>query len=620
MSLVRPSVVQERVRHVAAVDIETDDPMLEGWGNGAIRGVGEILTVAIYCPEYGLDGYWSWEDLLSDEEALACLADENIIKVFHNGLYDMNWLAEWGHLEVNGRIDDTLTREMLIDAHQFSYTLDDCCIRRGLPGKNKADTIDAWWANHGGKGKAIKNLKHIPVEIVGKYNAQDSLATYQLYQAQQPLIDRDELNEVNQLECDQIPWVMKCRHNGIRIDRKARAALSDRLSEEYDELLGAFHQKYGKVNYKSYLDMEQLFLKLDIPVVRSESGRASFALETLEELSHPIGQEVLRLRTLEKAINTYVDGNFVDLAYKGRLYPELIPSKRDDGGAVTGRYACRNPNIQAVSARAEKFGKEMRSLFLPEEGQILCAFDYKQIEYRLFAHFAVGQAGKDIQARYWKEEPDMHQMVQEMMGWVTGDPERDKDLRHLTKCLDFGVLYGLGAKSFAKKFRNILLATHKGCQPDELPSLCQDLINEQREKIPFITPTIDAIKQVAQRRGYVKTLSGRRQRVQPDGKRLYALTNHLVQGSAADTVKKAIADSWKKGVWNVLTPHLMVHDELVFSAPQTREGYEACVELADTMTHVYALKVPLGVDTEIGPDWGHCNESNWKQFESTFSQ
>lgn len=120
--------------------------------------------------------------------------------------------------------------------------------------------------------------------------------------------------------------------------------------------------------------------------------------------------------------------------------------------------------------------------------------------------------------------------------------------------------------------------------------------------------------QVGQTRGYVKTLSGRRQRMPLDNG-AYKLINYLIQGSAADLLKKGIVDAWDKGVFKVLKLHAQVHDEIVFSIPKTREGYEACKTLYECMSHAYELKIPLGVDTEIGNDWGHCDMDTWKEFE-----
>ena len=83
-------------------------------------------------------------------------------------------------------------------------------------------------------------------------------------------------------------------------------------------------------------------------------------------------------------------------------------------------------------------------------------------------------------------------------------------------------------------------------------------------------------------------------------------------------MKKGLVDAWDAGVFNVLKLHAQVHDEVVFSIPQTKEGYEACVKLRECMKNAYPLRIPLGVDTEIGPDWGHCNMKNWEAFENEY--
>lgn len=603
---------------ICTVDVETDDPGLKTFGSGAIRNYGEILTVGVYCPSWGIDGWYTWDQFCEDEEALTLMADPSIPKVFHNALYDLNWLVLWGEIEVNN-VADTMTRETLLDAYALSYSLEACCNRRGVVGKNKGDTIDKWYAEHIGKGKAIEHLKDIPIEIVGKYNLQDCHATYDLYQAQQPLIDAQSLGFVEDIESRLHPWLLKTKKAGMRLDIKARRVLADKIEAQYEADRQAFIDKYGDVNTGSYIEMEKLFKKLGIPVTYSDTGRPSFTADLLNELDHPIGKEILALRGEEKLLNTYLDGQFVDLQYKGRLHPDLFPALRDEGGTVTGRFSSRNPNGQNISAREEKHGEEVRSLFIPEDGCLLGAFDYKQIEYRVFTHFACGPGAIEAQAAYWEmkkqgKELDYHQMGQELMGWVWPDKKKTKIFRHIMKNLGFGALYGLGPRSFAERFRDPIMVAHPDADRSNLYPVAKMLMDMYKEKVPFIDPSCKTIQKVATQRGYVKTVSGRRQRLPPDGK-TYKMVNYLVQGTAGDIMKKAIVDSWDAGVWEVLTPHMMVHDELVFSIPQSKEGYEACVKLKECMCNAYQLKVPLGVDTEIGPDWGHCNEENWEEFE-----
>ena len=126
---------------IATIDIETNDPCLKEWGPGACRHDGEILGVGIYCPDECIDEYFSPDN----PKVALILADPDITKVFHNGVYDLDWLINGYGLEVRGRIEDTMTRETLLDSYAFSYALDACCARRGVEGKNKGDTIDKWW-------------------------------------------------------------------------------------------------------------------------------------------------------------------------------------------------------------------------------------------------------------------------------------------------------------------------------------------------------------------------------------------------------------------------------------------------------------------------------------------
>lgn len=601
---------------IATVDVETNDPGLKMYGAGALRNYGCILTVAIYCPDWKIDGWYTWDQLCDDDEALVLLADPDVVKVFHNGVYDMNWLQLWGELEINN-IDDTMTRETLLDAYASSYSLDACCARRGVQGKNKGDTIDAWWAAQGNKTKAIEHLIDIPLDIVGKYNLQDCHATYDLWMAQEPLLHAQDLIRCNDIERGLYPWLMLTKKNGMRIDIKARQKLSDVLNDKLIALQEEFQNTYGNVNVGSYIEMERLWKKLGLPIQYSDSGRPSFTHDILADTDHPVAELILHIRGLEKLVNTFVDGNFVDLAYKGYLHPDLYPAKRDAGGTVTGRFSSSTPNCQNIPARGDKYGEEIRSLFVPEEGCLLGAFDYKQIEYRVFTHFAIGPGAEAAQKEYNIRDVDYHQMVQEMMGWVTGDKKADKEFRHVTKNLNFGSIYGLGPRSFADKFKGPLLNAHPDWPKDDVFGLAKKLMEEYFEKIPFVRPTCKKIQDVAEMRGYVKTVSGRRQRKPLDGK-IYKMINYLIQGSAGDIIKKAIVDAWEQGVWDVLIPHVMVHDELVFSIPKTREGYEACLKLRDCMVNAYKLKIPLGVDMEVGPDWGHCNEENWKQFAAQY--
>ena len=939
---------------VAAIDIETDDPHLKDWGPGACRHDGSILGVGVYCPDLRIDEYFATDVeqlrqvLATDNEQLRqVLANPDVVKVFHNGVYDLDWLINGYGLEVKGTCEDTMTRETLLDAYAFSYSLDACCQRRGVAGKNKGDTIDAWWAAHGGKGKAVEHLKDIPPDVVGRYCRQDCKATYDLYKAQQPLLEEQGLLNANDIECRLYPLLMQMKGNGFRIDTKQLLVLADEFDEEYEsgihELEDTYGFQRGTLSLNAASDLEKIWKKEGLPIEYTSTGKPSFAASVLEDCPHPVAEKIQHLKGLVKVQAFF--NSWIDISYKEHLHPCFYPAKRDVGGTVTGRWSSQNPNLQQVPARAEKHGKEIRSLFIPEPGCILGAFDYKQIEYRVFIHFAQGPGAEEARAEFHKHDVDYHQMVQEMMGWVTGDKDRDKEYRHVTKnlnftcispdsfiatrrgyirarnlhnddllvldsgkwrafigrkkqyrftlsngqqfcvttdhpfklfgkkigaselkvgdkwdvvpnthwgdiqtdvieytyhgrlkqhvvtvdedfayllgvwlgdgslhyqyktgepsalsfctppentrllkdviggkttttrnsdrwevwyytnkavaswvkqncgttdmkhvpdiiyrsprnvmisfltgfldsdgtvynnkpqllntnetlmrglarccamlgwptrwseedydsmgctgklyrlrlhrtpelmnelqgivrrwncnsfrcptdvtivkkeyigeqdtfcislppphwyeaecCINHNSIYCMGARSFAEKFKRPLLKAHPDADPDNLFPLADSLMKEYKHKIPFVEPTGRAIMNTGERRGYVRTLSGRRQRM-PLDKGSYKLVNYLIQGSAADLLKKGLVDAWEAGVFNVLKLHAQIHDEVVFSIPDTREGYVACVGLAECMRNAYPLKIPLGVDTEIGPDWGHCDMDNWEAFE-----
>lgn len=600
---------------VASVDIETDDPHLKQWGPGACRHDGEILGIGIYCPALGVDEYFE----PNDPRALEILADPDIVKVFHNGVYDLDWMENGYDIKIYGRCEDTMTRETLLDSYAFSYSLDACCLRRGVEGKNKGDTIDKWWTEHGGKGKAVEHLKDIPPHIVGKYCRQDCKATYDLYWAQQPLLEEQNLLNANDIECKLYPLLMNMKRNGIRVDMQKLLAFMDQVEEEYENGIAEMEQKYGfaegSLSLNSAKDIEKMWRAEHLPIEYTATGKPSFAAAVLEDSDHPLAEKIQHLRGLTKTLAFL--NSWVDYSIDGHIHPCFYPAKRDDAGTVTGRWSSGDPNLQQVPARAEKHGKEIRSLFIPEDGCILGAFDYKQIEYRVFIHFAQGEGADAAREEFHKHDVDYHQMVQTMMGWVTGDKDKDKEYRHITKNLNFGSIYCMGARSFATKFKRPLLKAHPDADPDNLVPLADSLMKQYKRKIPFVDPTCRLIIQTGERRGYVRTLSGRRQRMPLDGG-AYKLVNYLIQGSAADLLKKGLVDAWDKGVFKVLKLHAQIHDEIVFSIPKTKEGYKACCTLYDCMAHAYDLRIPIGVDTEIGPDWGHCDMDNWEAFENEY--
>ena len=76
----------------------------------------------------------------------------------------------------------------------------------------------------------------------------------------------------------------------------------------------------------------------------------------------------------------------------------------------------------------------------------------------------------------------------------------------------------------------------------------------------------------------------------------YKALNKLIQGSAADMIKKAMIDLHKEKI----TPLIQIHDELNISI----ENKEQSKKVIEIMEEAVKLKVPNKVDYEVGEHWG----------------
>jgi DNA polymerase I-like protein with 3'-5' exonuclease and polymerase domains len=207
-----------------------------------------------------------------------------------------------------------------------------------------------------------------------------------------------------------------------------------------------------------------------------------------------------------------------------------------------------------------------------------------------------------------RQGKDYHKVAQELLGW------EGEDGRKIVKTFNFGVLYGLGLNGFRTKFKFTFApaATAAGLSFDDYTA---KVLNDYYASMPFVKPSCEAIKAVARTRGFVRSIGGRMHHCPPDGG-LYKVVNYLVQGSAADILKLGIRKAWQAGVFDVLKAHLTVHDEVVFSIPQTKIGVEAAEELSRCMLTDLTLKVPIRIDKEIGPNWAECNVENWENLKA----
>ena len=648
------------MNRLIAMDVET-------YGNYLTDPDARILCCGAHGE--GIHKVFDFDDPNQVRECCDIVADPNIDIIWHNCLFDNGWFHDKYNIVPRGIIHDTMTRAALIDERQ-SMGLDDNCKRMGVKGKNKSETIEAWfedWQNTmKGCAKGLKKglitddnqvlntedgetyqLSDAELEclISGKwknsvwdnslmlwqeapefkqkmmeYNQQDCVATYELYFAQEKFMK--PVQHVYELECKLIPILLRMKKVGIRFDQKRAGELIEKVAAKEQEVEKKLFDVYGitgeMINSPKQLGVRMNEMGIESPV-RTKTGNQSWAEGALVRIHHPVTPLIFEYKNYHAILSKFLLGSLSKSVVNGRIHCTFLPMLREEGGTVTGRFSCRDPNLQQIPARnkghGEDFSQDMRSLFLPEEGMMLAAMDYSQIEAVLLAHFAQGQ-----QAEWFRDQmragADLHNIVMGMTG-ITYRP--------VVKTFNYGCIYGMGWQTAMEK-NYVLFEKLASGEGKDIESFTKEIYYNYHKKFPVVKDTMAWAQDVARTYGYVDTMGGRRlhkptpQYDPVTGKindYLYKMLNKLIQGTAADILKQALITADEAGIYDVLTLHLLVHDEQVNSVPFTKEGTEAAVELQHIMGNVYKeqLLVPIKAECELGPNWGYWSDRIYKDMQ-----
>lgn len=629
-----------------AVDVETFDPNLKLTGDGSCRQSDSpddddscVLCVGTFDGERAK----AYRPFTSEwQELVDILKNENVDKVFHNGIYDLAWLTCGYDIDVKGLCHDTMTRMVYIDEYA-DLDLDSCCKYFKVAGKNKADTIEAWYDGHKEQviqgalimGRKIKKTDSLWAhslflwnsfsefrDKMEEYNLQDCRATWYLYHAQEQRMQK--VYEPYMVDVRLTPLIIQMKKRGVLIDRAAMTKLTDDIRHDVDEKGRVLEDMYGvtldMIGSSKKLGERLNKMGIHSPVL-TKTGAESWGADAMARLTHnPVIPLIIEVKGYMKLLSTYMEGGMAEAVMSdGRIHCTFSPNKREDGGTVTGRFACSKPNLQQIPARdkhyGHSYGQAMRSIFIPEEGCMMSALDYSQIEYLLLGHFAQGP-----QAEWFREQAnagiDFHTVAMQ----ATGIPERS-----VVKTFNYGVIYGMGW--YTAMMKNYVLFEKLAAKEGKtIEQFTQDTYNNYHARLPVIRDTMKVVQNITKMQGYVMTIGGRYQhKPKPQwdpatGKVndfIYKMLNKLIQGSAADILKFALLDAWDAGVFDVLKMHLTVHDENVVSVPYNKEGAEANAELKRIMDMSFhdKLKVPMKAACELGPNWGYWDHDIWDDMQ-----
>lgn len=572
--------------------------------------------------------------------------------------YDLDYLAEAGikftprffrDIQVSGPLllqpeleprKDPETGDWFYVEKQVSMSLDAQARRLGLGGKNE-DELKAWAEAHGLDPKA--DMWRAPAGVVAKYARVDAELPLEVLAEHERAVEGQGLQEVFDLESRLLPVLLKMRRRGVRVDT---SKLERIRNEAYGHEIRAYadlHRLTGvqltpdDTNKSAALAKA---LEADGQKIRkTKAGNPSVTSPWLHGLRTPAAKCILEAKKWNKIRLTFCE-SVERHAVNGRIHCTFnqLRQEQDDGGirgAAFGRLSSSNPNLQQQPARDPEIGPMWRSLYLPDDGGQWACLDFSSQEPRMITHYAelTGCKGGAEAAEACRTDPDWdnHSM---MAGFCfseysaeayRGGDKAMKELRSQAKIIFLGRCYGMGG---GKLCVSLGLPTRRvvrdprvrewklvdadspegkalrlaGCKPFLVAGPeGQAILDKFNKGVPYIGQLAKMVQRKAERRGYIKTLSGRRCRFPRHPKtgelwQAHKGLNRLIQGSSADQTKIAMVKADEAGI----RMQLQVHDEIDLTVWSRDEAEQ----LNEIMVQAVELNVPTRVDIEVGPSWG----------------
>ena len=543
-----------------------------------------------------LHAYDGVPEQLDAEEVLKSLQpvleDQAIFKAGHDLKLMSHVLANVG-IKLAGRRFDTMLQSYVLNSVAHRHTLDKLAASYLQEDKLLLEELL-------GKGRNKLTYAEVDIEKATAYSAQNADFIYRLQQGLElKLKQTGALADIYRYkEIALLPALYAMEQQGIRVDLFSLSQQSEELAQRLSELEQEAYELAGEeFNLGSPAQLQKIFYeKLNYPVIsKTAKGQPSTAEPVLQELAldYPLPKLLLEYRTLSKLKSTYTDKLPQDVnPQTGRIH-----STFQQAVAATGRLSSTDPNLQNIPIRTEE-GRRIRKAFITEEGKVLMAADYSQVELRIMAHLS----GDEGLRKAFQQGLDVHrataaEIFDESLDQVSSEQRRS------AKAINFGLIYGMSAFGLAKQLG---IGRHEA----------QEYVERYFHRYPGVRDYMENTRQIASEQGYVETLFGRRLYL-PD---IHARNGMLrkaaertainapMQGTAADIIKRAMVDiyHWLLAAGLDARLLLQVHDELVFEVSETdlallSEGVEF------RMASAAALDVPLVVDIGFGANWDEAH-------------
>lgn len=453
----------------------------------------------------------------------------------------------------------------------------------------KQAQIALWLLNSELTTPSLEDMLH----FTKKNNFEDA------FEALEALIGKEGLGGVyRDIELPIIPIIEEAQKYGIMVDKKHLEKLSVKYHTELDKITARIYKDAGgEFNMNSPKQLGEILfdkLKLDVKGLKKTEGGARSTRESeLVKLRgvHPIIEDILSYRELQKLLSTYIDNLPQLVAEDGRLHTTL-----NQAGTTTGRMSSTNPNLQNIPVRGE-MGAAIRDAFVAPKGSTLIGFDYSQIEMRVLAALSQDEHLMEV----FRTGVDVHTSVASRV-FKVAEKDVTPEMRRRAKVINFGIVYGMGVNA---------LKDNLGSTRAE----AQTFYDNYFITFPKIANYFEEVKANAKKDGFTTTYFGRHRFfaglkssipfIRASAERM--AMNAPLQGTAADIIKIAMKRAHdgleKEKLLSKAHLLLQIHDELLF---EVEEGSVDKVRkvVQDAMENAVDFPVPTTVSIEEGERWG----------------
>ena len=338
-----------------------------------------------------------------------------------------------------------------------------------------------------------KNFAAAPPYYLGPYCVQDVYWTRKVYQDRLRKLELSKQLDLFRFQNDLTKTLYMMEKRGVLINNKYAKEAYDKTLIRIDVLKNRIYELVGhEFNISSTKQLGETFNAMGIhSPLRTAKGAEAWNEEALVRLNSPLAGLIRQYRALEKIRSTYIEP-YLELP--------VLHTSFNNWGTVTGRLSSSSPNLQniprdtvyiedrqlsesdkadvrdrvaaIVSSKGGNSSTELtdevldtwsflggdkfnanddrqiaiRNLFIPRDDYKMIAYDYSQMEVRVFMSYVNNEEMNELMKQ---DDVDFHGEAAKIAFDVTEDDEQFKFFRQLAKSITFGVIYGIGKDKLA---------------------------------------------------------------------------------------------------------------------------------------------------------------------------